>query len=103
MDRFFKHHSNKTKNLSVVIWDGEDEIQTGARLSSPSRLKRIIVERHTYTEIYVPVMTYVLSVLAGYGQPTALLQALAALLTMLLWVVIVAFATNAYKYEHTED
>jgi len=98
MERFLKHQRNRTAKMRIVVTEGVSTIQTGAKLNWWNKLKLSITE-NALPKIYVPVATFVASILVGY-EDRALLNVLAALVAMALWVVLdTTFIAKSYKYK----
>ena len=102
MEKFLNSQGNHVTKVSIVIGEGLISIQNGEQLRWRGKAERSLKE-NALSKIYVPVATYVASILLGYQQDSALLNVLVALIALAVWALIDAtFVAKSYKYDYQE-
>jgi hypothetical protein len=86
LKRLLKTVDNKMTKLQYIIYDGWGEIEDGRELGFLDKFKRSAKD-YLRPGIYVPIATYLASVILGSHQLQALRNALIAILATLLWIV----------------
>jgi hypothetical protein len=101
IESFLKGSRNKVKNMKVLIYAEGNYLQTGTYMTRWEIVKDKFKE-NVLLKIYIPVSTFALSLLLNYDVKKAGINALAAVIAALLWVVIEVMLFKrkiAYKEE----
>lgn len=90
MSDYLRYNDNGIKRVKALIYAEGDHLQSGER---PSRWERIRdgFRENFLVKLYIPVATFVATLLLGDDVEKALINVVAALVAVVLWVVGKAF------------
>ena len=98
IDSFVRQYDNKPKDTTMVIWGNDDEIMYGNVNSWYNNLKTSLLEDVIIKSV-VPVVTYIISFLMDQEPKKALVNAIIALSSLLLFAIIKSFISPKSKYK----
>jgi hypothetical protein len=99
LNRFLPTCGTAIEELTVLIGAEGDTLFVGEYLGFIGRLKEAFKD-HAVAKLYVPIATYLASLIVGLDQPKALLNVVTAIVALVLWVIIdAAFLRRAFAYK----
>jgi len=97
--QFLNHNKNGAQQTRVAIYSEDNHFQTGKKLTWLGKLGEATRES-LLVKLYIPIATYVASLLMNYEPGRAAFNVLAALVALILWILIDAsFIRPSFRYE----